>query len=117
MVQLICPDTFFSVSRPLVGRQQCAFSEKRLAAWLKGRPSDLFLLNDCKDNNPASTLTKNRSSKEWFALLESLLKPLLVFWRSDNKNPDGTADGSHLVKGSDAQQKDGGTDMNGVWPS
>jgi len=41
---------------------------------------------------------ENRPSKEWFALL----KPL-VFWRSDNKNPDGTSDGSHLVEGSDIQ--------------
>jgi len=52
---------------------------------------------DGKDN-PADILTKNRSSKEWFALL----KPL-IFWRSDNKHPDGTTDGSHLVEGSDIQ--------------
>ena len=50
---------------------------------------------DGKDN-PADILTKNRSSKEWFALL----KPL-IFWRSDAKNADGAVDGSHLVEGSD----------------
>ena len=52
---------------------------------------------DGKDN-PADILTKNRSSKEWFALL----KPL-IFWCSDKKNPDGATDGSHLVEGSVVQ--------------
>ena len=37
---------------------------------------------DGKDN-PADVLTKNRSPKEWFALL----KPL-IFWRSDSKNAE-----------------------------
>ena len=54
-----------------------------------------FARSEGKDS-PADVLTKNRSSKEWLALL----KPL-IFWRSGAKNADGAVDGSHFVEGSD----------------
>ena len=66
---------------------------------------------DGKDN-PADVLTKNRSSKEWFALL----KPL-IFWRSDSKNADGTQDGSHIVEGSDIRPPTVARGVGHVYPS